>query len=741
MYNLYFIEEIQKGMKRLLDRRDEYNQYKNEALSLKEVFDEKVKVAKQVKDKNSEQYKNLVQEINELKEKMFKIAELGEKKEKQFDKLKQYILEELKNNKNILEKYKDSEDIVIEEFKDKVGEFDTEKRRKLEENISNLQQKLKLNNLSPEEIRQMNREEQAKVNEIREEYLNNSKKLEKYEKLKYVALLGNDLPENRIMQYEKAIEDIENEFSIENIENVISKLEQTLDIEKQKAQIKFNLESNTYTYIDERGKKHSIAEAFVEEDGVYKSILEPEDIETTKIYAKLEGLSKKQIDMIDYNLVECLMPYPKVLDNYFETIKRGEPVLNIEYNFEGDNKKFDKNTIKQLQKVAKKQEKIGIATRINKNKTKLKNIINKTRVKVAGFFAIAGLSTIAGYIGGSIHASANTLSETNEKTEQTSENDKLIDNSKVPSKDNKDVNKDVNKNVNKDEIQIQEQKVKEENEIKVGDYGKIPQGAMLFSDPTDWLRIKNGLNANEKVVMKGSDKDKLYKIEKEGYYSLEGEFVVLKEGQDLEEVLKEKGLDSKFIKDKDTINMYHVIADGIAQWVSADDFKKENVKVDKLGNIVGKTEEQKEIDEAMERYNKQKQENTFNYQKNIEKTGTEVKKDVEKEEIRKYDKLQDSTDETQRKHIEMLEILEDNHVLENVTEGEQLDNKVDENKREKVENMEETQGERIHREIEDNGHLRDLEHPKDTEWIYEEGDMKFDETSSDTQTTIEDDER
>lgn len=63
---------------------------------------------------------------------------------------------------------------------------------------------------------------------------------------------------------------------------------------------------------------------------------------------------------------------------------------------------------------------------------------------------------------------------------------------------------------------------------------------MLFSNPTDELRMMNGINATEKVSIKQTPEDKLYRINKEGYYSLDGNFVEINFGEDLEKALQEK---------------------------------------------------------------------------------------------------------------------------------------------------------------------------------------------------------
>ena len=141
------------------------------------------------------------------------------------------------------------------------------------------------------------------------------------------------------------------------------------------------------------------------------------------------------------------------------------------------------------------------------------------------------------------------------------------------------------------EAKVAEVEVEQENEQKdvtVGSYVKVANGAMLFSNPTDELRMMNGINATEKVSIKQTPEDKLYRINKEGYYSLDGNFVEINFGEDLEKALQEKGLDKSFLEDAGTTKMCHVVADGIAQWVNAEDVELANFKVEDRENIAEK---------------------------------------------------------------------------------------------------------------------------------------------------------
>lgn len=372
---------------------------------------------------------------------------------------------------------------------------------------------------------------------------------------------------------------------------MLGKLEETLDIQKQMPQIKFDIKTHTYTYINERGKETEFEMFEKENGGKYTSVVPKEYMEDVQKWAKENGLSKRQMKSIDYNVVNILQQEnPDLLNNYLEAIKEEEePNFNIEYNFktkgmEKENK-LDRKTLRAIKKSARKQEKKGIATVIR----------NKIKGKVVGILVALGLG---GATAAAIAAQGVDLNKEpviGEVMGETLGKDKINDvKDKLKERDNKD-----KENKNKDSRN-------EEKQATVGDYIKISEGAMLFNNPTDELRIMNGMNATEKIQIKQSSKDKIYKINKEGYYSLDGDCIEIEVGQSLDEALEKKGLDKSFIENGNFVKMYHVVADGISQWVKAEDVEKVEIRTDKFGNPIDKTEEEKKADEAMENYNRQK---------------------------------------------------------------------------------------------------------------------------------------
>ena len=640
MYKLNFIEKVEKEMQSLLARKDKYMTIKTQMLQIQEDIKKMYSEAKNIKNKDSKEYLDLIEKAKTAEKRHNNLYKLLKTEEERFEKIKQYILKNLKINKAIIEKYKDAEDDKdIKEFKKGLQKYNY-KEDLVDQKMVELSEKLKFNDLSADEIKSMDPEKRKKINEAKEQYLNNRKQFEKHEKIKYVILLGNDTAKNRIFQYESAIADIEKNFSIENIEETITRLEETLKIEKQRPEFIFDEKTHLYKYIDERGKTYEYDYFKKEENGKYKSKLTDTFVKTADDSLKAKGLSKRQIKTLDKFLLRALMESGRddLYEDYIQSIKDGkEPKFNLKYVTTKEIEKEEKIDKKDLNKIinsAKKQEKLGIAT-IVKEKKKNKLFKGRDKTKVSGTRSLgkrirAALLTLG--FGATIFAGAKYLNPANENEITKEESNGTLENNK----DNLNINKNVDKTEQKDNVNNtqkdeerdntdSEQENKEtENEMTPGDYAKISERAMLFRDPTDWIRMKNGLNANEKVQIKNSSSDKLYKITKIGYYSPTGEFITIEAGQNLENSLKEKGLDKSFIEDENTVVMYHTVAEGIAQWVNADDVEKVEVRVDKFGNVVDKTEEQKIVDEAMEhyyeQYNTTKQQTTSKTTSKVENT-------------------------------------------------------------------------------------------------------------------------
>ncbi len=398
----------------------------------------------------------------------------------------------------------------------------------------------------------------------------------------------------------------------------------------QIAEIIFDAKNGVYRIIDENNNQN-YHYPFLVRDEKYVNSYTKEDIKAYRSWAIKEfGLTKKQAKNIDISLFELLEQYDKnLLDNYINSIKtngRFDKGFNLIYDFREKNKNIKRMDMKSIIKVADKQSKYAIA-KVQKDKLPLKTKI------------IVGLAGVLGALGLSGAVQSNLLNDAKQPKmpgmSKELDNDSLnLDMSGIK-KDAQDIiEKNKNKNKDNDNIQNEKtdssinekdyekteektgekngQKVEEKNEgIHSGDYVKVKSGALLYRDPTDSLRIKNGQNAGQKIQIKPeTSKDRVYRVTMEGYYSLDGNYISVKEGEDIKEVLKSKGLDEKFLSDAGTIKMYHTVSDGIAQWVEAEDVEKNDIKLDKFGNPIEKSEAEKVADEAYKAYqSQQKQEN------------------------------------------------------------------------------------------------------------------------------------
>ncbi len=618
MYNVNCVRVLENKMKKMLTEKEHYLSVKNNIAKLekngdllqrtneiKSIFEK----AGKIDDKSSDEYLELVDKAKALQKEynsLYALNEIAKVKEVKIENIKIWILNELRKNKAILEKYyKDAKnDKDIQTLENKIKNNDEQdmlygKINAIDGKIEDIERKIDQEELSMQEAQDAESKENAN---IKEQYLHDKKELEKYEKIKYVALVGNEIPKKRIEQYQMAIEYVEKEFDIEKIEDIVSNLQEILDIQKQNAKMKFDVKTHEYIYTDPRGKQTVFSDVFEKgTNGKYNSKLTNKDIKDLQlniIHARGKDLSRKQLKSVDYNLLSVLYNiYINLVDNYLNAIKEGEkPDFDIEYDLrqKGMEKeeRLSRKALRAIKKSAINQNKEGIA----------KVIKDKSKAKFAGILAAIGLTGAASFIGGnqighSLEDGANNIN-TERNTEGNIDKENIND-----EKETEDIRARINvvKNDSTEKGKEPETSTvsilnndETENEIKTGDNVKILENAMVFSSPTDYINIKNGINANEKVEIKKSSLDKIYKITKVGYYSVNGEFVEVQEGENLEEALKNKGLDDSFINDENTVVMYHTVSDGIAQWVNADDTEKVNTKENETEN---KVDEQQVIDD------------------------------------------------------------------------------------------------------------------------------------------------
>ena len=336
------------------------------------------------------------------------------------------------------------------------------------------------------------------------------------------------------------------------------------------------------------------------------------------------GLTKKQAKKMDPHIYRILLlKNPELLSKYIDALKGDKEFdkgFDIEYDLRKKNQKIVNDigfmNRARIGKKAKAHEKLGIA----------KVFRDKSRVKLYGILSAIGVTTLGG-VGVYALNSGNESKEPTKTFEQmarefeeatgykyTKASEKHNEGNKEQNNDEQKKDKDNDKDKEKDSTD----KVNKENSDDKqygGYYVKIEEGAILLKNPFNELRMMNGMNSEEKLQMKKSSPDKLYKVTKTEYCSISGQYVTVEDGESLEEALQKKGLDKSFIQDENTKKFVHVVADGIAQWVNVDSIEKLKIREDKFGNRIDKTDEEKAVDEAYENYMK---ENSRTYQNSQE---------------------------------------------------------------------------------------------------------------------------
>lgn len=549
-------------------------------------------------------YNKNQQRLSEVRRIMSFVKLVGDKKPEDVLQDVNYAIKEVNNNFNL-------------EHIDKLVSFNLDDK--------NLKQDLKDEKDEKDEKDQDSGRQENEKSETIDTNTENKIKNNKQDILKYMKLIEKykDNPE-KCKDFKRAMNDLQKEnkklydtlnknqskddFNPPQLKNTINSKEEPKRIEKKeepkriekkedrRPEIVFDRKTGNYTYYDENGKATDYDFFYQrtgkkgKKEGKYYDKITKSQKKHIMEYAISKGLTKQQAKMMDDKIYMILVgKNPQLLDKYIESLKGNKTFdkgFDILYDLRKRDRDIERNigfkNMRNIIKKAKEHEKLGIA-RVFKD---------KSRAPLYGL--LAGLVGAAA-IGTGTYKLLNSENEEKTNIEGILENaDELAheikEKSNIPNTDSKS---------QKDEKDLTE------NEENQGGFIKISEGAMLFRDPTDELRIMSGENANEQVQLKKSSPDKLYQKTKTGYYSPSGEYVTIEPGQSLEEVLKEKGLDRSFIEDENTIKMYHVVASGIAQWVNAEDVEEVELKVDKFGNVIEKTDEEKEVEEAYESYMQQ----------------------------------------------------------------------------------------------------------------------------------------
>ncbi len=215
------VNEFEKEIKELRKQKDSIEKLSEQSANLKVERDNKKQELDKIQDYKSAFYEDLSKEYAEKDSEFAQSLaheELAKRNLKRnMEEKKSKILNELEVKLAKVEKNRNSEFANLKQ--DEVKKL-TEEKKKLEE-------ELKLNDVTKEEWLKLPKEEQIKVNHAKEQYLNNKHRLEDIEpKLEIANLYEGKTPVEKYTEIKEKMDVINNEFTLENLDNLIEKLNQ-----------------------------------------------------------------------------------------------------------------------------------------------------------------------------------------------------------------------------------------------------------------------------------------------------------------------------------------------------------------------------------------------------------------------------------------------------------------------------------------------------------------------------------
>lgn len=281
-------------------------------------------------------------------------------KEKTLEIKRNYILAEQKmtdmqpNMIGMLEQLEQINDRNSQEFKNKFEEC--EKAEREYSDILKVYEELEKKLESVKEYVRISLESNKEILENYKEKKNNT------DEERIIQLLGDKTAEERILQCEKAIEWLENDYSPNKFEEIYTTFEKILGIQRQKTQVKFETKTHIYTYIDELGNE--IEYNFFEKDNK----LIDENLRSIIDILEEKGLTKKQIKKIDVYIASILKQNNlEMFNNYVEAIKNCEEIkfiISYDLRTDGIRKQgiITRKELNIIKKCAIRQKALGVAT-------------------------------------------------------------------------------------------------------------------------------------------------------------------------------------------------------------------------------------------------------------------------------------------------------------------------------------------------------------------------------------------
>ena len=215
------INEYEKEIKELKKQKESIEKLSEQSANLKVERDKKKQELDKIQDYKSAFYEDLSKEYSE-KDSEFAASlaheELAKRNLKRnLEEKKSEILNGLETKLVKVEENRNNEFAKMKQ--DEVKKL-TEEKRKLEE-------ELKLNDVTKEEWLKLPREEQIRVNHAKEQYLNNKHRLQEIgPKLEIANIYEGKTPIEKYTEIKEKIDVINKEFTLENLDNLVEKLNQ-----------------------------------------------------------------------------------------------------------------------------------------------------------------------------------------------------------------------------------------------------------------------------------------------------------------------------------------------------------------------------------------------------------------------------------------------------------------------------------------------------------------------------------
>lgn len=266
------INEYEKEIKELKKQKESIEKLSEQSANLKVERDKKKQELDKIQDYKSAFYEDLSKEYSE-KDSEFATSLAHEELAKR--NLKRNLEEKKSEILNGLE----TKLVKVEENRNnEFAKMEQDEVKKLTEEKKKLEEELKLNDVTKEEWLKLPREEQIKVNHAKEQYLNNKHRLQEIEpKLEIANIYEGKTPIEKYTEIKEKIDVINKEFTLENLDNLVEKLNQK--------ESKENLEKDWEEAIKEN-----------EEFDKRKAIRKDLDERTEKAIAKNQNKNSEQLN-------------------------------------------------------------------------------------------------------------------------------------------------------------------------------------------------------------------------------------------------------------------------------------------------------------------------------------------------------------------------------------------------------------------------------------------------------------